>query len=394
MKYDFDNVPSRVGTYSFKFDFAKELGHAEDEIPMWVADMDFPTVPAVVDAINEYSKKGFFGYSDGKEEYFDAVIGWFKRRYGVEYQPEWLSKTPGVVCAFYNAVACLTKPGDSVLINTPVYYPFIMAIEQNDRKMVTSELLYNPDQSPAYTIDYEDFENKIVENDVKMFIMCSPHNPVGRVWTPEELQKVAKICLDHNVLVVVDEIHCDLTYPGVTFTPMLKACPELKDSIVVCTAPSKTFSLAGLQCSNIWIPNKDYRDKFRYRMSSIGINSTNILGIIACAAAYNHGEEWLEQVMQYIQGNLDYVRDYLATNVPKIKLVEPQGTYLIWLDCSELGMEAEELNEFFQNKCKLWLDPGSMFGGNGGQFQRINLACPRSTVVKAMDQIKAAVDAL
>ncbi|MGI6216040.1 MAG: MalY/PatB family protein [Coriobacteriales bacterium] len=393
-KYDFDNVPSREGTYSFKFDFAKEMGHDPDELPMWVADMDFPTAPCVVDAIKEYSSKGFFGYSDNKEDYTDVVIDWFSRRYGVKYEPEWLVKTPGVVFAIYNAIRAFTSPGDSILIQTPVYYPFSMAINDNGRTIIENELVYTPGASPEYTIDIDDFIRKIESNDVKMFILCSPHNPVGRTWTEEELSQMGEICFDHGVIVVADEIHCDLMRYGHKFLPFLKSCPEMRESSIICTAPSKTFNLAGLCTSNIWIPNEKLRNQFRENLAKVAANSTNILGIIACKAAYEGGEDWVDEVNAYIDGNVDYMRDFLAENLPQLHMVEPEGTYLIWVDFSALGMETEKLNDFIQHKAKLWLDSGSMFGGEGGQFQRFNLACPRSTVEKAMKQLKAAVDEL
>jgi len=391
MPFDFDNVPSRKGSYSLKFDFAERMGHAPDELPLWVADMDFPSPPGVVDALCSYAKHGFFGYSDAMDDYADAVTGWFARRHGASYEPDWLVKTPGVVFAINNAVCAFTEEGDAVLIQTPVYRPFFHAATLNGRKLVENELVYNPGSSPEYSIDFEDFERKIVDFDVKLFVLCSPHNPVGRVWTPDELSRMGSICTAHDVIVVADEIHCDLLLYGSRHTPFLNACPELASSTVVCTAPSKTFSLAGLQTSNIWIPDEGLRKRFSGQLASIGHFSTNLLGLIACKAAYETGGEWLDEVLAYIEGNVDYQRSFLERELPQLKLVEPQGTYLTWVDMSALGMTADELDSFIQHEAKLWLDGGSMFGDCGGQFQRFNLACPRATVEEAMRRLKNAL---
>ncbi|MGI6220943.1 MAG: MalY/PatB family protein [Coriobacteriales bacterium] len=391
MAYDFDNVPSRKGTYSFKFDFAEKMGHDPDELPMWVADMDFPSPPGVAEAICSYAQQGFFGYSDAMDDYADAVIGWFERRHGITYDRDWLVRTPGVVFAINNAVCAFTNPGDAVLIQTPVYQPFALAARLNGRKLVENELVYNPEATPSYTIDFEDFERKIDDFEVKVFVLCSPHNPVGRVWTAEELARMGAICAKHDVLIVSDEVHCDLLLYGNRHIPFLTACPEMASRTVVCTAPSKTFSLAGLQTSNIWIPDDDLRKSFCDQLASIGHFSTNLLGIIACKAAYETGDDWLDEAIAYIQGNVDYQRSFLEAELPQLKLVEPQGTYLTWVDMSALGMEAGELDSFVQHKAKLWLDGGSMFVSGGDQFQRFNLACPRSTVVEAMNRLKAAI---
>ena len=391
MPFDFDNVPSRKGTYSFKFDFAEKLGHNPDELPMWVADMDFPSPPGVAEAICSYAQQGFFGYSDAMDDYVDVVKGWFSRRHGVSFESDWLVRTPGVVFAIDNAVCAFTNKGDAVLIQSPVYRPFFLAAKLNGRKLVENELVYNPDSTPEYSIDFEDFERKIVDFDVKLVVLCSPHNPVGRVWTTEELARMGEICAAHNVIVISDEIHCDLLLYGNRHASFLNACPGVAEKTVVCTAPSKTFSLAGLQTSNIWIPDEALRDRFEEQLESIGHFSTNVLGLIACKAAYETGGEWLDEAIAYIQGNVDYQRDFITSELPQLKLIDPQGTYLTWVDMSALGMEPAELDSFIQHEAKLWLDGGSMFGGNGGQFQRFNLACPRSTVEEAMKRLKHAI---
>ena len=398
MKFDFDNPPAREGTLSLKFDFAAKMGHDPAELPMWVADMDFPVAPGIREALARYVDRGFFGYSDAMESYVDAAIAWFRERHGVEYRPEWLVKTPGVVFAISTAVAALTEPGDAVLIQTPVYYPFAMSVVSNGRKLVQNELVYDRAAALAgriaYSIDFADFEQLIVDNDVKLFILCSPHNPVGRVWTPAELAEMGRICREHGVKVVADEIHSDLILPGNRHTPFIIACPESAEDTVVCTAPSKTFSLAGLQCSNIWIPDEQLRARFQKQLGREGMHGVNILGIVACEAAYSTAGGWLDQAIRYIAGNVGYQRAFIDENLPELKLVEPQGTYLTWVDFSGLGMETAELDAFVQHEAKLWLDAGSMFGGRGGQFQRFNLACPRSTVEEAMRRLSDAIGKL
>jgi cystathionine beta-lyase len=371
-----------------KWDFAVERGRPADVLPLWVADMDFPAPQPVLDALRKAVDHGIFGYSDVKEGYYTAVSAWFKDRFGWETRPEWLVKTPGVVFALAMAVRALTKPGDAVLIQPPVYYPFFSVVRDNDRKLVESPLVYENGQ---YSIDFADFEEKITKNGVKLFILCSPHNPVCRVWTAEELKKIGDICQRHGVYVVSDEIHCDFTLPELSHTMFPQALPELAERSVVCTAPSKSFNLAGLQASNIWIPGGETRAKFRKEIDRSGYSQLNSLGLIACQAAYEQGGEWLDQCKAYMQGNLDFLRDFLAKNLPEMKLVEPEGTYFAWLDCSGLGLSKRELNDLVVNRAKLWLDAGHIFGGGAEQFQRVVLACPRRTLEQALTQLEQAV---
>jgi cystathionine beta-lyase len=299
-----------------------------------------------------------------------------------------LVKTPGVVFALAMAVRALTQPGDSVLIQPPVYYPFFGVIRDNDRKVVESPLVY---ENGRYSIDFADFEQKVVENQVKLFLLCSPHNPVGRVWTADELKTMGDICKKHNVFVVSDEIHCDFVFPEHPHTPFPLAVPELAARSIVCTAPSKTFNLAGLQTSNIWIPDEAVRGKFCKEIDRAGYSQLNALGLVACQAAYQFGGPWLEQCKAYLRGNLDYLREFLGKNIPEIQLVEPEGTYFAWLDCSALGLSRKELNDLVTNKAKLWLDAGHIFGGGADQFQRVVLACPRKTLEQALRQLAQAV---
>lgn len=391
MDYGFDRVIDRYNTNSAKFDTAKKQGLPGDVLPMWVADMDFQAPECVLKALHDAVDFGIFGYSFAGDDYLEAIEDWFSRVHGWEVSREWVVTTPGVVFALSAAIRAFTEPGDAVLVQPPVYYPFYMVIENNCRKRVENTLVY---REGKYTVDFEDFERKIVENDVKLFILCSPHNPVGRVWTEEELGKVGEICHKHGVTVISDEIHCDFAFPEHPHTPFVKACPQMAEQAIICTAPSKTFNLAGLQVSNIFVPGEQLREKLKKEMSVCSYSEPNCLGMIACTAAYRGGKDWLDACKAYMRENLDYIRNYLVAHIPAIKLVEPEGTYLAWLDCSGLGLSKEELDNLFIHKAKLWLDSGSIFGAVGEQFQRVVLACPKAIVVQAMDQLKQAVDSL
>lgn len=389
MKYNFDQIIDRKNSDSLKYDFAKENGLPEDVLPLWIADMDFKAPPGVLDALQEAVDRGIFGYSDIKDDYYDLVISWFERRLGFKYEKQWLVKTPGVVFALANAVRTLTEKGDNVIIQPPVYYPFFNVIINNHRNIIESPLVY---KDGKFYIDFEDFEEKIVQNNVKLFILCSPHNPVSRVWTKEELRRLGEICLKHGVYIVADEIHCDFVFENNKHHVFIDAVPEMKDRVIICTAPSKTFNVAGMQISNIFIPNEEIRNKFLAEIDVTGYTVPSNPGVIACKAAYKTGEPWFEECLSYIKGNFDYIGKFLKENIPQIKLIEPEGTYLAWLDCSGLGLTGEELNDFIINKAKLWLDSGDIFGKISEQFQRIVLACPRKTLEEAMSRLKNAVD--
>jgi cystathionine beta-lyase len=390
--YDFDRVIDRRDTNSLKWDFAVERGLPEDVLPLWVADMDFRAPRAVLEALNRAVDHGIFGYSDVKEGYFKAVSNWFEKHYGWKTEPEWLVKTPGVVFALAAAVRAFTEPGDAVLIQPPVYYPFFSVIWENGREVAENPLVY---EGGKYYMDLVDFEKKIVECHVKLFFLCSPHNPVGRVWTKEELQAMGDICRRHGVLVVSDEIHCDFAFPEHPHTMFPLAVPTLEDNCIVCTAPSKSFNLAGLQVSNIWVKNPEIRARFSREIEGSGYGSLNCLGPVACQAAYESGEEWLEECKKYMRGNLDYLRDFLTQQIPQIKLVEPEGTYFAWLDCTELGLQGyKDLENLVVEKAKLWLDSGHIFGGGAEQFERVVLACPKVTLSQALGRLSRAVQAL
>lgn len=385
--YDFDKITDRRGTSCLKYDFQVERRGRDDLLPLWVADMDFPLPKDILDDIKNRVSHGIFGYTDPKKDYFDSVIGWFHSHFGWKGKPEWITITPGVVVAISVAIRALTKEGDGVLIQQPVYYPFSEAILLNKRKLVNNQLVY---RDGKYSIDFDDFEKKIVDEKVKFFILCSPHNPVGRVWTVEELRKMGEICLKHNVIVVSDEIHCDFTYEGHTHTTFPALGAEFENNVILCTAPSKTFNIAGLHVSNIFIPNEEIRGKFKGELEAFGFSQPNVMGLTACQAVYNKGDEWYRELKSYIAGNLEFAREYLTKYMPEIELVEPEGTYLLWLDCGQLGLSVDELERFVEDKAKLWVDFGIIFGKESGQFIRLNIACPRATLRQALEQLSAA----
>jgi cystathionine beta-lyase len=386
----FDEIINRRGTLSLKYDFAVQRGKPEGILPLWVADMDFQTPPEVREALARSAEHGIFGYSESGREYEDILINWFKTRLDWTVDRKWLVKTPGVVYAIALAIRAFTQEGDAVMIQKPVYYPFSHVILDNDRKLVNNALVY---QNGSYSVDLDDFEKKIVNNDVKLFILCSPHNPVGRVWTREELTGMGDICMKHGVIVVSDEIHADFIYPGNTHHVFSKLKPEYQVRSIICTAPSKTFNLAGLQVSNIVIGDSVIRKKFIKEIHKTGYSQLNTMGLVATQAAYQYGAPWLEDLLDYLIGNLNFLRDFLKERLPQIRLVEPQGTYLVWLDFRALGLSQDALDELLVTKANLWLDGGTMFGEEGTGFQRINIACPRAILEKAMLQLESAIKA-
>lgn len=388
MSFDFDREIDRRGTNCIKYDFAVEYGRPADVLPLWVADMDFPAPPAVLDALHRAVDHGIFGYSDVKDDYYAAADAWFRTRFGWQTRPEWLVRTPGVVYALAMTVRAATRPGDAVLIQPPVYYPFRSVIRDNDRRVVENELVC---RGGRYEIDFADFEDRIVRENVKLFILCSPHNPVCRVWTRDELRRMGEICARHGVYVASDEIHCDFAFPEHPHTVFAAACPELAERTVICTAPSKSFNLAGLQVSNIWLPGTALRQSFKREVARSGYSQLNALGLVAAKAAYEGGADWLDACRAYMRENLDFLRDFLARRLPEIRLIEPEGTYFAWLDCSDLGLTSDELETLVTSRAKLWLDAGRIFGGNAGQFQRVVLACTRRTLAEALTRLERAV---
>lgn len=388
---DFDSIIDRRHTNSLKYDFSKERGRSEKLLPLWVADMDFRAPKEVTEAIEALGKHGVFGYSESGKNYVDAVCGWMKRQYSWNAKAEWIVKTPGVVFAIACAVRGLAKEGEGVLIQQPVYYPFEETIVNNDRKLVVNPLKYIDGH---YEIDFEDFEKKISAENVKLFILCSPHNPVGRVWKREELEKLGDICLKYGVYVVSDEIHADFTYEGHRHLVFSDLKPEYSKWTITCTSPGKTFNLAGLQVSNIFIPNVNLRRIIKKEIAKTGYSQLNCAALCACEAAYTHGQPWLTKLKSYLTGNLSVLRDFLTEELPQIKLVEPEGTYLVWLDFRDLGLNCEEQKVLVEEKARLWLDCGTLFGVGGNGFERVNIACPRKILKKALEQLKAAVEAI
>ena len=385
---NFDKIIDRRNTRCLKYDFAVEWNMPADVLPLWVADMDFETSSYIEDAIIERAKHAIYGYSEVKTPYFDILKKWMQKHHDWDIQRKWLIKTPGVVFALAMAVKAYTEQGDAVLIQQPVYYPFSEVIVDNGRRVVSNTLYLGEDN--RYHIDFEDFEQKIVENQIKLFFLCNPHNPVGRVWTKEELTRLGDICVKHHVTVVSDEIHEDFVFKGKhqVFANIKK---EYEEITVTCTAPSKTFNIASLMISNILIPNPELKQKFKKQLDAAGISQLNVLGLVACEAAYEHGEEWYQAMHAYVKANIKFVKQYVEEQLPGVKMVEHEGTYLVWLDFRGTGLGVEELDDKIINQAKLWLDSGKIFGSCGEGFQRINVACPRKVLEEAMDRIKNVV---
>lgn len=381
---DFDTVIDRKGTRSLKYDFAVRRGKPKDVLPLWVADMDFQISSYITDALEDMVKHGVFGYSESEEHYFGAVQNWMERHYNWHVKESWMTKTPGIVFALAMAVKAYTQENDAVLIQPPVYYPFKEVVEDNHRRLVNNTLVLGGDGT--YTIDYEDFEKKIIEDNVKLFILCNPHNPVGRVWTKEELERLGDICLKHGVFVVSDEIHADFVFER-KHTVFSEVKEAYRDISMICTSPSKTFNIAGLQISNIFISNPEKATAFRRQVAAAGYSQVGLPGLVACEAAYRHGDEWLEGVLAYIKANAEFTRAYLQEHLPRVKMTKLEGTYLVWLDFRDYGLTDKELDEKILNQAGLWLDSGAGFGKCGEGFQRINIACPRKTLQQALDRL-------
>ena len=386
--YDFDVIHDRRNTNCLKWDFGLEQKGREDLLPLWVADMDFRLPEEVLREIETRVQNGIFGYTNIGEEYRETVRDWFRRRHGFTMNGNDIVITPGVVYAIAVAIRTFTKPGDAVLVQQPVYYPFMQMIKKNGRRVINNQLLY---REGRYEIDFEDFEKKIREHNVKLFLLCSPHNPVGRVWTKEELMRLAEICRQYDVYVFSDEIHADFGYPGFHHTSFYSLGEAYTKKLILGTSPSKTFNMAGLQISNIIIPDPDTRLAFRQENSTTGYSLPNVLGMTATMAAYQHGEPWLEELLEYLQGNLVYLREFFREKLPQIRLVEPEGTYLVWLDFSGVSDNHKELEKILTDRAKLWLDPGIIFGRETNLFERINIACPRAILEEAMRRLEEAV---
>lgn len=387
MRYNFDEIISRRGTNSYKWDSAADV----NVLPMWVADMDFRTAPCIIKALQERVLHGIFGYTRVPEAYYEAVISWFARRHGWRISREWMIYTSGVVPAISAVIKALTGPGDKVLVQTPVYNCFFSSIRNNDCQVVASPLLYD---GVTFTIDYEDLEAKAADPAVKLMLLCNPHNPAGRVWRSEELKRIGEICLKHNVMVVSDEIHCELVYPGHVYTPFVSVSPDFQAYSVTCISPSKSFNMAGLQIANIVCADEATRRKIDKAININEVCDVNPFGVVATIAAYNEGEEWLEQLLDYLLGNYHAMCDFCKTYLPNFPLASLEGTYLVWMDCRAIHESSENIESSLLNKVELWLNAGSMYGVEGDGFMRWNIACPRSQLMEGLKRFKSFVDRL
>lgn len=391
--YDFDIPIDRLGTDSLKFDRAEMFGRSSDLLSLWVADMDFRTPDEVVDAIVQRANHGIFGYTDPGDDYYQAVSEWMRTRHNWEANPKDILVTPGVVFALAVAVRAYTQPGDAVLYMPPVYYPFAGVIEENGRTLAEVPLVYG-EEDGRYAIDFEQFERVAEESGAKLLLFCSPHNPVGRVWRREELERLARICLECGITIVSDEIHEDFIRPGHAHIPTASLSPEVADITVTLTSASKTFNLAGLQVANAIISNAGLRRAFATALGITGYSQANTLGIVATKAAYEHGASWLDQLNAYLEGNWSLLASFLDERIPELKLVEAEGTYLAWIDCRALGFDDEQLKRFILDEAKLWLDQGDIFGKPGSGFIRVNIATQRAYLRRALEQLAAAVAGL
>lgn len=384
MKLDFDQQIDRLYTASYKWDQSKILFETEDILPMWVADMDFMSPPAVVNALINRATHGVYGYTIIPDSYYSSIIDWLKRRHGSMVQKEWITHSPGVVTALSILVSCLTKPGDKVMIQSPVYHPFYDVVLQQNRELVTNNLIL---EDGRYTMDLKDLENKI-DSSVKVMLLCNPHNPVGRVWDEQELERLGALCAKHNIIVISDEIHCDLIYKGNKHVPFSSISEKMKSTSITCISTSKTFNLAGLKTCNLIIQNPHIKEVYEKKLKMLSLHSESFLGITAVEAAYTHGEEWLNQLLIYLEGNLNFLLDYFKQHINEVKVIKPEGTYLVWLDFRGLRMNKENIEKWMYQKAKLALNEGSMFGENGKGFLRMNIACPRATLEEGLSRIR------
>ncbi len=403
MTYNFDEEINRFDTHCTKweYEFIDERAfqtdrahpkHGDDQLlPLWVADMDFRSPPAVIEALQERAAHGIYGYSAPADCYYEAFQAWTAKHYGRLIEREWVVITPGVVAAIDTMVQAFTAPGDKIIVQPPVYYPFFNSIENNDRVVANNPLKLT---GTRYEMDFDDLAEKAADPAATMAILCSPHNPVGRVWTPQELARFGQICRANDVLVIADEIHADLIFDGIEFTSYACISEDFANSSIVCTAPSKTFNLAGLKLSNIIVQNEEMRVALVQMLKRNGLSGTNAFGIVAADAAYRDGEAWLQEAMAYIQQNYRFLQAYVAENIPQLRVMPLEGTYLAWIDFGALGLDLAQREALLLDEAKVWLNEGAIFGAGGEGFQRINLACPRSILERALRRIKTAVEAL
>lgn len=385
---DFDTIINRRNSYSVKYDFAKEHHMPENVVPMWVADMDFRMSSYIQDALYRQAQHGILGYSEADDSYYDAVCSWMYQHHQWNVKREWLVKTPGIVFALALAVKAFTKEGDAVLIQQPVYYPFYDVIANNGRRVVSNTLIQ--DETGKYCMDVEDFETKIRNEKIRLFILCSPHNPVGRVWSREELLRIGDICYRYGVIVISDEIHEDFVWRG-RHHVLVGLKDEYREIVITATSPGKTFNIPGLQVSNIVIANPELKRRFQNELKASGYNNLNALGLIAAKAAYEHGNEWYESMYRYVQSNIEYTEQFVRNRLPDVKIQDTEGTYLAWLDFRKWSLGEKELENLIIQKAGLWLDSGKIFGPSGNGFQRLNTACPRKILEQALMRIEQVV---
>lgn len=387
MKYDFSEVIDRENTACVKYDLREMMFNKGDVIPMWVADMDFKTPDFILDAIKERLKHPVLGYSIRPDSYYNSIIEWLQRHHGWKVKKDWICFAPGIVPALNLTVLAMTQPGDKIIVQPPVYFPFFGAVKGNNRK-----LIYNPLKlvGNRYEMDYNNLEHHC-KNGASMIIISNPHNPGGNAWRPDELKKLADICLKYNVLIVSDEIHQDLVNVGYKHTVMACLSPEIAKRTITMTAPSKTFNMAALSTASVIISDSKLRKQYLEIIQGLHIDMGNVFGTVASTAAYTHGDEWLEQLLEYINDNIDFLQDFLDENLPMIKMIRPEATYMAWLDFSGLGMEDKELSKFLINEAGIGLNPGIQFGTQGKGFMRLNLACPRKTLEKGLSKLEKAI---
>ncbi|CUH97594.1 Cystathionine beta-lyase PatB [Propionispora sp. 2/2-37] len=385
MQHLFDEVIDRRRTGCRKWDAAGQLFGTDDVLPMWIADMDFKSPPAVVKAIQDRAGHGVYGYPHKGEAFYTAIQSWMRRRHDWQVEKEWILGTPGVVPALSTAILAYTRPGDKIIIQPPVYPPFFSCVINNQRELVQNPLVFSEGR---YCMDFDDLENKL-DGKVKMLILCSPHNPVGRVWSREELERLGKICEEHDLIIVSDEIHADLVFSGHQHIPMASLSPEVAKRTITCMAASKTFNVAGLYTAIVIISDPQLRDKFMQVFEALDLNTGNLFGITALVAAYEQGESWLEELLLYLNANIDYMLDFVMQQVPEIQIARPEATYLAWLDCRGLGLEEDKLKSFFIQQAKVGLNDGRTFGGKG--YMRLNFGCPRNVLEEGLLRIARAV---
>jgi cystathionine beta-lyase len=387
MRYDFDKLIQREYTSCEKYDHRDKVFGRHDVIPMWVADMDFETPGFILEAIRRRLHHEILGYTFIPDSFYDAIISWNHRRHGWKTEKEWISFSPGVVPALNLLVMSLTRPGDKIIVQPPVYFPFFSAVNNHGRILVHNPLKY---EKGGYHMDFPHLA-ACLDKEVKMIILCSPHNPTGNIWGKKELLQLAELCLERNIIILSDEIHCDLVYPGQKHIPLAGLSDEIAGITVCCMAPSKTFNLAGMSTSYLIIPNPELKNKYDTMLDHVHVGAGNILGFTALEAAYNEGEEWLSQLMEYLSGNLRFLTHFFQSEIPLIKVIQPDATYMAWLDCHEMGMNSRDLRSFMIGEAGLGLSDGTLFGKEGEGFQRINIACPLSVLEKALYQLRDAV---